>query len=461
MKNSNYNIKIKTMKTSNLKSLWLLLVVVMAPVLAVAQFSNNGMQFYKPNNQSAINVFETSKLDTVQFDGVKVKLGGAFALQFQALDHENTATPKLNADGVNLNALKELTNTFNTATANMNIDVQLADGIRMELVTYLSSRHHNEAWVKGGYLQIDKLPFLKSAVVDNIMDHVTLRVGHMEINYGDAHFRRTDNGNAFFNPFVGNYIMDAFATEIGGEVYVKFNPFFVMGGVTNGLIKGDAVLPTYTVTNADGSKEVITGSNPSILGKAGFDKQINEDLRVRLTGSIYYNSGTQRNTLYGGDRAGSRYYYVMENTLASATSQFTSGRFNPNLSNRITAFVVNPFIKFHGAELFANYEVAKGGMGSEVEDRTWTQIAVDGLYRFGATENFYIGGRYNTVKGDMIGYTEQPSITRIAGAFGWFITPNVKTKLEYVNQTYDGWKEDNIYNGGKFNGFVIEGAINF
>ena len=40
----------------------------------------------------------------------------------------------------------------------------------------------------------------------------------MEINYGDAHFRRSDNGNAIYNPFVGNYIMDAFTTEIGGEV---------------------------------------------------------------------------------------------------------------------------------------------------------------------------------------------------------------------------------------------------
>ena len=53
------------------------------------------------------------------------------------------------------------------------------------------------------------------------MQIVTVRVGHFEINYGDAHFRRSDNGNAIYNPFVGNYIMDAFTTEIGGEVYLK------------------------------------------------------------------------------------------------------------------------------------------------------------------------------------------------------------------------------------------------
>ena len=54
-----------------------------------------------------------------------------------------------------------------------------------------------------------------------LFEIATVRVGHIEINYGDAHFRRSDNGNAIYNPFVGNYIMDAFTTEIGGEVYLK------------------------------------------------------------------------------------------------------------------------------------------------------------------------------------------------------------------------------------------------
>jgi hypothetical protein len=40
-----------------------------------------------------------------------------------------------------------------------------------------------------------------------LFEIVTVKVGHMEINYGDAHFRRSDNGNALYNPFVGNYIM--------------------------------------------------------------------------------------------------------------------------------------------------------------------------------------------------------------------------------------------------------------
>jgi hypothetical protein len=128
-----------------------------------------------------------------------------------------------------VNPLIGIGSGFNLATANLNIDAQLADGIRVNLITYLSSRHHPEAWVKGGFFQIDKLPMFNSEALDNLMDYVTFRVGHFEINYGDGHFRRTDNGNAMHNPFVGNYILDAFTTEIGAELYFRHNGFLANG----------------------------------------------------------------------------------------------------------------------------------------------------------------------------------------------------------------------------------------
>ena len=40
---------------------------------------------------------------------------------------------------------------------------------------------------------------------------------------------------------------------------------------------------------------------------------------MRLTGSMYKTDKAMSNTLYGGDRAGSRYYYVLENTAATET----------------------------------------------------------------------------------------------------------------------------------------------
>src|SRR5690606_16529844 len=95
------------------------------------------------------------------------------------------------------------------------------------------------------------------------------------------------------------------------------------------------------VTNPDSRKL-------SFIGKLGYDKQIKENLRVRVTGSIYTTSGSNRNTLWAGDRTGSRYYLVMEPVGASTSSTFTSGRFNPGQTDNITALVLNPFIKISG-----------------------------------------------------------------------------------------------------------------
>ncbi|WP_300669930.1 hypothetical protein [Soonwooa sp.] len=48
---------------------------------------------------------------------------------------------------------------------------------------------------------------------------------------------------------------------------------------------------------------------------------------------------------------------------------------------------------------------------------------------------------------------------QIAG--GWFMTKNIVTKVEYVNQKYNGYPSSSILYGGKFNGFILEAAIAF
>ena len=160
----------------------------------------------------------------------------AFTSQVQALEHENAAQP-LVVSGVNTNQLADIDFGFNNSTANVYLHAELAEGIRVQLTSYLSSRHHNETWVKDGFILIDQLP-VDLGALNNLMQYATIRVGHFEINYGDAHFCRSDNGNAMFNPFVGNYLMDAFTTEIGGEVYLRAKGMMLMGAVTGGEIRG-------------------------------------------------------------------------------------------------------------------------------------------------------------------------------------------------------------------------------
>jgi hypothetical protein len=276
-------------------------------------------------------------------------------------------------------------------------------------------------------------------------------VGHNDVNFGDVHYRRTDGGNGMYNPFVENYIMDAFSTEIGGEVQFKKAGFLGSVTVTNGEINGRV--------------EVADKIAPSYIVKVGYDSQLNEDLRVRLTGSMYTTKKSNSNTLYGGDRTGSRYYLVLANGAAATTAaaNFTTGRFNPGFRNEITSIIINPYVKFQGIEFFGNIEFANGAAATETETRAASQYAADLIYRFGATEQFYVAGRYNTVASELLFGPTKADITinRIVGAAGWFVTPNILAKLEYVTQTYDGYPAANILSEGKFNGLMISANVGF
>ncbi|NKB71174.1 MAG: hypothetical protein GKR89_29230 [Candidatus Latescibacteria bacterium] len=415
---------------------FVLAFVVTATAVGVAAQTDGKMQYMRSYSQKGVNVFEAPSETEVPFNGLAVGWGAAFTQQMQGLDHSNEP-----------GGLIELGTGFNTATANLNLDVQLADGIRVNVITYMSSRHHPEAWVKGGYIQADKLTVLNNETIDRLMENLTIKVGHFEINYGDAHFRRSDNGNVLYNPFVGNLIMDAFNTEIGAEVYYRNNGWLAMAAVTGGEIKGSVDRPD--------------GKSPSYYGKVGYDSQINTDLRLRLTGSAYTTSKSLNNTLFSGDRGGSRYYLVLEEEGASTSSKFTSGRFNPGLRSKVTALVFNPFIKFKGLEVFGNIEQAKGQAANETADRTWNQYAGEVLYRFFEGEKAYVGGRFNTVSGELAGSGADVSIDRMQVGAGWFVTENILIKAEYVDQAYDDFPAGDLKEGGGFDGFMLESTVAF
>ncbi|MDO5654640.1 MAG: hypothetical protein Q4G27_00705 [Flavobacteriaceae bacterium] len=401
---------------------------------AVTLTDDSAFKNFRPYDQSGLHIFEPVKDTTSTSNNLVVKLGGDFALQFQAIGHENNGQVPLYNIG----------NNFNLATANMDIDVRLYDGVNMHLRTYLSSRHHPEPYVKGGYITIDKLDFIQEGFMKGIMDYATFKIGHMEVNYGDAHFRRSDNAAALYNPFVGNMIMDAFNTEVAIEAYYQRNGWLAMLGVTNGRLNQTA----------------SSGTSPSTIAKIGYDKQVQPDLRVRLTGSVYHTAHSQRVYLYNGDRAGARYYMALEPADATSAGNYKTGRIAPDFAHKITAIQINPFIKYGGLEFFGVYETANGANRTEADKRNYTQLAAELVYRFGQTENLYLAGRYNTVSGETAGnYDIDVNRFNIGG--GWFMTPNMLMKLEYVNQSYDGYPADHIYADGNFNGVVAEAVISF
>ncbi len=453
------------MKTTKIIFLTMMLAIFSITMNSqTVSINSQELQNFRPIGFDGLNTFETTKTDSITFEKIRIKVGGDFALQFQGLSHSN-----------DMDNLAAIGSNVNLPTANLNFDVQLADGVRMHLRTFLSSRNHNETWVKGGYLQVDRLNFIKEDFLKNVMDITFIKIGVDQPNYGDAHFRRTDNAMAIYNPFVGNYIMDSYTVEPFAELTVRPNNFIVVGGITSGIFN-----PSVSNSITPWGSDTVVGEKDNKItfyGKLGWDEQVNDDLRVRLTGSVYSASGYDNGThLYSGDRAGSRYYnifdYVQEDETLVSSGAF-SGRFNPGFKNNFS-FQFNPFVKWKGLEFFGIYEINKGNKVDGYEKGLFTQIGAELVYRFGSWEQFYVAGRFNSVNGNADyaqGDVEPNSqeITRTNIGAGWFMTKNILMKLEYVSQKYnsddDAWSPNAwtppVLSGAQMNGIVLEAVISF
>lgn len=441
-------------------------------VVAVSLVSSATIAQLRPTDQTGVNMFETPKTDK-EFTGPKVEFGGAIAMPYIALKQSNAVVDKNPA--TNPQALFLNSSNFALSQANLNINSYLDDGITLQIELYLASKHHNETWVKGGYVQFDKIPFIKIDALDNLMKFTSIKVGQMDVNYGDAHFRRSDGGRAIYNTFMENYIMDEFATEIGGEADINYKGIVGVLAVTNGNLNPSLA---YIDTTLAANKYANGLHNPSWIAKLGYDKQITDAFRARVTGSVYYTVGAGSNTLFGGDRSGSNYSAVMYNAAPGTGTAF-NGRFNPGIKDRVTALMGNLFLKYNlsdkiSVESFTTLESVKGGNANEATDRAANQFATDLIFRFGTNENFFIGARYNDMNADVAASganiaTKQDAmpayninINRLAIAGGWYVTKNIMAKVEYVNQTYNNVPNVNyIYNNAEFHGISAEAVISF
>ncbi len=165
---------------------------------------------------------------------------------------------------------------------------------------------------------------------------------------------------------------------------------------------------------------------------------------------------------------------------ALSTAQAWSGRVNPGYSDRTQGFQFNGFAKYAGLEFFGTYETGQGRSSVELEDRDFTQIAGELIYRASihGKENVWIGVRYNTVDATQrlngLAATTAPknfdvTVDRTSISAGWFLTKNVMLKGEYVIQNYNDYPTNvapnssyaSQYGKGKFSGYVIEAVVGF
>src|SRR5690606_21159480 len=111
-------------------------------------------------------------------------------------------------------------------------------------------------------------------------------------------------------------------------------------------------------------------------------------------------------------------------------------------------YVINPFVKFGNAEFFGMYESAKGKAQTETVDREVKQYMAEGLYRM-LDDRLYVGARWNSVEGELLTAGPDVTVTRTNIGGGWFVTPTLMMKVEYVDQRFNDFPPTDIRNGGK------------
>ena len=333
-------------------------------------------------------------------------------------------------------------------TANFDINAKVMSGFNVKLETMLSSHHHNETYVKGGYATIDNLDFIVPGFASSFMQNATIRVGVDDINFGDDHFRRTDNADVMRNPFIHNMAVEAYMQAPHLEIFYRLPAnTFALIGITNGQVNPDDVVEK-------------SGSNrPGVYGKVGYDTQLSDTLRLRISESVYYVKGTNKGTsLFSGDKAGTVSRKIFDDgtdtdfgSLWNAMSGFAD----------ITLSHTNFFLKYQDTEFYGLYEFADGA-DSTGKDMKLNHYAVDLVQRF-ANDKFFAAARYENAVveyADAANDLGDAKLTQYQLGLGWFLSKNAVAKIEYIDQKRE---KNSAFVGGdaEFKGYMISTALSF
>ncbi|MDD4506136.1 MAG: hypothetical protein PHE60_07185 [Sulfurospirillaceae bacterium] len=392
-----------------------------------------------------VQTFEPAK-DTSVFTAPTIGWNADLTFNYQGLDQ--------NYDLFGKTGEVTLQPGLSLPTANFDVNAKVMSGFNVKLETMFSSHHHNETYVKGGYATIDNLDFIVPGFASDFMQNATIKVGVDDINFGDDQFRRTDNADVMRNPFIHNMGVEAYMQAPHIEVLYRLPAnTFVMVGITNGQVNPD------DVTAVDRNSTSGSSNRPGLYGKIGFDSQINDDLRVRLTESVYTVHGTNKgSSLYSGDKAGTPSRKIFDDgtdtdfgALWNALSGFSD----------LTVSKTNFFTRYQDTELYAMFEIADGADAKGV-DMAMNHYAVDLVQRF-HNDKFYAAARYEKAKLDYKEATNDlgdAEMTQWQVGLGWFLSKNAVAKLEYIdhertnNSSFVGGTAD-------FKGYMISTALTF
>ncbi|MDX1808748.1 MAG: hypothetical protein R3331_04370 [Sulfurospirillaceae bacterium] len=377
--------------------------------------------------------FEAPK-DTSTFKKVEVNIDFGLTFNYQGLTQNYTPTTGTALD---------LQSGFILPTADLDVRAKVMSGFNVYLKTMLSSHHHNDTYVQGGYATIDNLDFITPGFGSAFMDNATIKMGVYMPDIGDDHFSRTSNAQVFDNPFITNPAAELYLDAPFAEVLYRMPAINMFGlvGYTTGQVN-----PT-DVTKSAGS------AAPMFYGKVGYDKQLNESLRTRVTESLVYVNNTNKHNLFHGDKAG-----TVAADIFGVTNGFGS-EWNPlpDFADLVVS-MTNVFVKYNKTELSGMYQYANGATNTGVSLK-FNHYTLSAVQRFGMNDRFYAAIRYENGKVKRSDDTTNDKLTQTELALGWFLSKNAMAKVEYIDQKRENFSS--FIGNAKFSGYMVQAALRF
>ncbi len=366
-----------------------------------------------------------------------LRLGMDAATAWQALDHEG-------------DTLASLSPGFQAAVGNLYLSAGLVKGIDVYAEFYMGSKgHQGQFYDREGYVMLSELPESWDILgLNRVLEHVDVKAGHFEIDFGNQHRFRSDNAQVQRNPLIGNFIVDENTVEAGFEVIGHAGMVHALAGYGGGVT----------------TENFLDERGSSLHGKVWLEPA---DSRWNVAASVYRvdhsdtpakSKGGSWTELFSGNRSGSRYSKVLNGGGDAGQVNFGAGK-------DVTAWQMDAF--YQAGRVWLNGMVGgfedadMNGTDEGTPSETWSFYGVEGKIDV-IPQRLYGAARYGRATTDRLNDVPMDAYTdRVQLGLGWWMFDNMLFKTEYVTQRFRDFTAVRWMDEPEFSGFLIEGSLSF
>lgn len=357
----------------------------------------------------------------------------------------------------------QLSPGFQTAFGNMSFLADFDNQLEVYFDVFIADRPHQDQ-LQGdeGYMLLRRLPdgLGEAQLVQAIFDTVDIKAGQFELDFGDAHYRRSLNAAVQRNPLIGNYVVDPRDTEIGIEVSSDEGRFPI-----NWLLG---------FGSGSDTEDFQKNHGPSLHAKFwGYPLK-----QLRTSSSIYWvdqaktpSGSSSRTNLFRANRSGGPYAGILDNSSAP-------GEVFPVTGKRVFATQADATWEGDPVELYGHFgwvqDSDNNGNLSGSPRTSWLYYAAEGSYHL--TPRLYGALRYSgaaamrlvSAANSSLDVGSDGLVHRIQIGGGYWLTKTVLLKGEYVYQLYSGFSSSgaqvsgvDVWRHPRFQGVITEASFAF